>query len=268
MRTNLFVSTLFALSLVSVAALAEKPHDGTQGKGPRALENLRSHGDMVDKTYRGADKAPGNASSQASTTSRTSQTKTSIDKGASRVNCSESGADCSASSRAAGNSANGLEAGASQHGYAVRAPAFLDKILGNDRTNFNEAGEDEGMSGRAVKRAWSHSSGSVGGRGAAGTATLLLAGQKQNVRGQEQASSDRMSCNDADECMMSSKAVKKSWAYTSIKAGTWSGPEPVQPSNAERAIAEQKAGAGKTATRAADHASHAQAVQHENDHQH
>lgn len=268
MRTHLFLSTLFAVSGVLAgaggAALAEKPHDATQAKAPRAIENLRSHGDTVDKAYRGADKAPAGASQ---TSARVTQTKSPVDTGSSRINCSESGADCSAPRAPSASRANGLEAGASQHGYAVRPPAFLDKILGSDRTNFNEAGEDEGMSGRAVKRAWSH----AGGGRAASTATVPLAGQKQNVRAQEQASSDRMSCNDADECMMSSKAVKKIWAYTSIKAGTWTGPEAAQPSGAEIAIAEQRAGAGKAAAGAGDHAAqgtHATAAQHENDHQH
>ena len=38
-----------------------------------------------------------------------------------------------------------------------------------------------------------------------------------------QAGSDRMVCNEADECMMSSKASKKIWALESIKAGTFHG---------------------------------------------
>ena len=39
------------------AALAEKPHDSSHAREPRAVESLRSHGDMVDKSYGGADKA-------------------------------------------------------------------------------------------------------------------------------------------------------------------------------------------------------------------
>ena len=74
-----------------------------------------------------------------------------------------------------------------------------------------------------------------------------------------------MVCNDADECMMSSKAATKTWAYNSIKAGTWQGPAAAQPSNAARAIAEQKASASSTATKTADHAAHAQTVSHESD---
>jgi hypothetical protein len=263
MRTNLFLSTLFAVSAVLVgsggAALAEKPHDAA--KAPRAIEHLRSHGDTVDKTYRASDKAPAGEAASSTPATTTTHTKSAVDKGSARINCSESGADCSASH--GDTHAAGAEASAKGSTYAVRAPAFMDKILGSDRTNFNEAGEDEGMNRHAVKRAWSH----VGAeRGSTGT--IPLAVQKQNVRLDQQASSDRMSCNDADECMMSSKAAKKNWAYNSIKAGTWQGPEAVGPSNAERAIAEQKAGASKTATKTADHAAHAQAVQHENDHQH
>ena len=36
-----------------------------------------------------------------------------------------------------------------------------------------------------------------------------------------QAGSERMVCNEADECMMSSKAAKKVWAIESVKAGTF-----------------------------------------------
>jgi hypothetical protein len=260
MRTNLFLSTLFACSLVGGAALAEKPHDAA--KAPRAIEHLRSHGDTLDKTYRASDKAPVGASSATPSTTAT-HTKSAVDKGSSRINCSESGADCSASH--GDTHAAGAEASAKGSSYVLRAPAFLDKILGSDRTQFNENGDEEGMNHNAVKRAWSHG---AADRAGASAATISLASQKQNVRTQEQASSDRMACNEGDECMMSSKAAKKTWAYNSIKAGTWQGPAAATPSNAERAIAEQKAGASKAAAKTAEHASHAQAVQHENDHQH
>jgi len=258
MRTNLFLSTLFAVSLASGAALAEKPHDAA--KPPRAIEHLRSHGDTLDKTYRTSDKAPASASAASSQTTTVTHTKSAVDKAASRINCSDSGADCAASH--GDTHAAGAEASAKGSTYVLRAPAFLDKILGSDRTQFNEAGEAQGMNHNAVKRAWSHAGAD---RGATGT--IPLAVQKQNVRLDQEASSDRMSCNDADECMMSSKAAKKNWAYTSIKAGTWQGPEAAKPSNAERAIAEQKTAASRGAAKI-DRAAHAHAVQHEYDQQH
>jgi hypothetical protein len=31
-----------------------------------------------------------------------------------------------------------------------------------------------------------------------------------------------MACNEADECMMSSKTAKKMWAYEAVRNGTWS----------------------------------------------
>jgi hypothetical protein len=227
MRTTLFLTTLFAVTLSAGAALAEGPQGGT-AKAPRAIDRLRSHGDMVDKTYRAGDKAA--PASQA--TQPGAQSKAHADKTSARINCSsDSGVDCSAARGS--DKANGMEASSAQVNRAARAPAFLDKILGSDRTNFNEAGEDQGMSSRAAKRAWSSHAGNNGG---GSTAKIPLAQQQQVVRTQEQASSDRMVCNDADECMMSSKAAKKVWAYDGIKKGTWKGPEAAQPLPADVAL--------------------------------
>ncbi len=227
MRTNVFLSTLFAVTLVGGAALAEKPHDSSHAREPRAVENLRSHGDMVDKSYSAVDKGAVDRSAGSSASAgygtKTAQNRTSVDRGASRVNCSESGADCSAPRGAGATQAAGLEAPASQHGYSVRAPAFMDKLLGSDRTNFNEAGEPTGMSAHAVARIWSHAGAARAGDGN-GTAASSLSSQRQVARTEQQASSDRMSCNEGDECTMSSKAAKKDWAYNAIKAGTWKGP--------------------------------------------
>jgi hypothetical protein len=217
MRTTLFLSSLFAVTLLSGAALADK-----------SVDRLRSHGDTVDKSYKHAQT---HQASKQATGGRTSFTKTTVNTGNSRMNCSESGADCS-SSKSASRSAT---TGASQSGHASQPPAFLRKLLGNDRTSFNEAGESNGMSARAANRVWSHS-----GAGQAG-ATMPLAKQTQRARGDAQASSVRMSCNEADECTASSKAVKKEWAYTAVKAGTWAGPVAKQPTNAERGVAKMKA---------------------------
>src|SRR5690349_4626970 len=51
MRHSLFLSTLFAVSMIGGAALAEKPQSAA-GHAPRVIENLRAHGDTVDKVYR------------------------------------------------------------------------------------------------------------------------------------------------------------------------------------------------------------------------
>ncbi|APR75329.1 Hypothetical protein A7982_00675 [Minicystis rosea] len=238
MRTTLFLSTLFAVTLAGGAALAENPHESSHAKAPRVIERLRSRGDMVDKSYRSNDRgarAPQESGSQVAKQGQ--QPKQVLDKTSSRVNCSEGGVDCAAPRGAA--KANGMEASAGQTTQAARSPAFLDKILGKDRTNFNEAGEDQGMSSRAVKRAWA----SVAARNGGGsTAAVPLAQQKQVVRTQQQASEDRMACNDAGECAMSSKAVNKVWAYDQIKKGIWKGPDlKHEPTPAEVAIQRMKA---------------------------
>ena len=49
MRTSLFLSGLFAVSLFGSVALAEKPHADKPTKEPKAVQILRSHGDVVDK---------------------------------------------------------------------------------------------------------------------------------------------------------------------------------------------------------------------------
>ncbi len=132
-------------------------------------------------------------------------------------------------------------------GRSVRIPAFLDKILGSDRTNFNEAGLDEGMSTRAANRAWSHAAGSHHG---ASTGMSALSTPAQVDRKEQQASSARMSCNEGDECSMSMKAARKEWAQASIKAGTWSGPapEPVSPAAVRIAASLRSEGAAEGAT--------------------
>lgn len=239
MRTSLFLSTLFAVTLVGGAALAEKPQ-AAPSKEPRTIERLRAHGDTVDKVYRSADKARvgSNDGSAATADKQAHQNKAQIDKGASRVNCSsDSGVDCSAPKGA--DKANGLEASPKQTTRAARAPAFLDKILGSDRMSCNE-GDECSMSNRAVKRAWSRAEGAKGD-----TATVPLASQKQVDRLTMQYQSSRMSCNEGDECSMSSKQAKKEWSYAAVKAGTWHGPAAEAKSPAAIRIEEQKASQDK-----------------------
>jgi hypothetical protein len=259
MRTTLFVSTLFAMSLVGGVALAEKP-PVTPAKEPKVVvDKLRAHGDVVDKNYRVADKS---ASKGQESSTQVRQSKSRIDKSANRVNCSDTGADCAAPRGVA--HANGLEASQASTGRATKAPAFLDKILGSDRMACNEADECS-MSNRAVRRAWSH--GSAAGKGGA-SAVVPLAKQQQHDRNGEQASSDRMVCNEADECMMSSKAAKKDWSYAAVKNGTWASPGGKPMSNAARAIAEQRRAAEKGAVRDARSSVDATKHQAEIDHQH
>lgn len=221
MRTILCIPTLLALTLASGAALADKGHG--------AVDRLRARGDVLDKSYR---TAPSHAAPQRSDRVA-APVRPMPDRGASRVTCSETGLDCPQRASRSGGAAEG----AGQGLRATHAPSFLDKVLGSDRTTFNEAGEAQGMSGRAVKRAWSRST-----PGAASAATTALSHQAQHARSGEQASANRMACNEAGECMMSSKKAKAQWSYSAVKAGTWQGPEA-----APSAVAAPAADAPKTA---------------------
>jgi hypothetical protein len=216
MRTPLFLSTLFAVSLIGGAALADKPN--------HTLDAPRSHGDTVDKSYR-APERPVTAREGVRTTATSSHaSRPAIDRSASRVNCSEAGAEC-ASSRGGGSAHAAMaESASSASGRSARIPPYLDKILGSDQTNFNEAGMDEGMSIRAANRAWAHA-GHRGAAAGAGKAGASLSEQRALDRKENQASTNRTVCNEADACMASSKKSTKEWSYLAVKAGTWQGPE-------------------------------------------
>ncbi len=254
MRTSLFLSTLFAVSSIGGAALAEKPQTGAAGREPHAVEQFRSHGDTVDKSYSAPQRqmhvaAAGSTRTQAPTQPARGQ----FDHGASRVNCSDTDVDCAAHS---GAHQSVSQPGAASTGRAVQPPAFLDKLMGSDRTNFNEAGEAQGMSPRAANRAWAHAAEHRGGAGA----TVPMAQQQQVDRLSQPRSTARTSCNEADECTMSNKATRTEWAHASIKAGTWTGPAREPISNAARRIAADRAAESaslhdeQVAHHAADHA--------------
>jgi hypothetical protein len=234
MRTSLFVPALFAVSLIGSAALADKPHG--------AVDRVRAHGDVVDKSYRSAAQRPAAGAPQQVNAPARYQ----FNGGTSRVSCSDVAADCptrraAARSPAAAHASAGEDhaAAASVGGRAVRAPAVLDKALGSERTSFNEAGEDTGMSKRAANRLWAH----AGDRSAAAGA-LTPAAAKQASRADNQSAETRVACNEGDQCMASSKATKKQWAYEAVKAGTWKGPEEKKETGAARSIREMKASKG------------------------
>lgn len=233
MRTTLFLSTLFAVTLVGGAALADG--SDSPAKAPRVIDRLRSKGDIVDKSYRGADKSSPAAAQAAAATNQARETKNRFDKASSRINCSEMGADCSVARPAA--TKDGAPAAAPLGDRSVRRPAFLDKVLGSDRTNFNEAGEDQGMSPRAANRAWSRAAAKNAGEG---SKPLTLTTKSALPRELQQRSSARMSCNEGDECVMSSKEVKKVWAYDQIKKGIWTGPDAPAKQPSELAVERMK----------------------------
>jgi len=209
MRTNLFLSTLVAVSLVAGAALAEKPTRPV--REPRAIQALRIHGDLHDKTYGRTDKA----ARASSSTDVVREVKNPLrDTAASRINCSDTGADCSRAARPAqaGNAASASRAGVQQNGARNPVRQRVDA-----RVNCNEADECSASS-KATQAKWA-GAGTKVGKGA----VTMLSPRDVQPRLLGQAGSDRMVCNEADECMMSSKAAKKIWAVEAIKAGTFRG---------------------------------------------
>ncbi len=248
MRTSLFLSTLFAVTLAGGAALAEKPHDAGQGKEPRVVQGLRAHGDIVDKTYGNSEKGS-HASARTETVTGSSPGIKLVDRGASRISCSNTDMDCV--KLKGPQRASNLEASPGETNRAARTPAFLDKVLGSDRMECNE-GDMCSMSNRAVKRAWERAGGKRQGtessRADAEGHAASLSQQKQRSRYDEQESTTRVVCNEGDQCMASSKETKKEWAYLAVKAGTWQGPEK-QVSPAEVKIREYKAAESHTVPR-------------------
>lgn len=230
MRTTLFLSGLFAVSLFGTVALAEKPHADKPVREPKAVQVLRSHGDQVDKAARAHDKASQKAS-QATNQAKANQ-RNPLDRSGSRVNCSDTGADCGKGARA-NDPASGAAGTAGGVHRPAQWPAFMDKILGSDRMACNEADECS-MGHAAVNRAWSRAAGNNAG---ASSAAVPLAQQRQVPRELNQASQQRTSCNEAEECSYSSKGAKKEWAYSAVKAGTWQPADKNADKNADKAAA-------------------------------
>lgn len=238
MRTSLFLSSLFAVTLVTGAAMAEKA-SSTPVRMPRAVEKIRNHGDVVDK-FRGSSARAGVRPQDAgqATSGRVDAPRNPRDKGESRILCGENDVKCGRGAKAShgDNIAVGADAAADKGDRNVRKPAFLDKVLGSDRMNCNEA-EECSMSLRAAKRAWSNGQDKSQGDGAQ---TAAPASQVEKVRIRRAEATDRMACNEAGECMMSSKAAKKIWAYESAKAGTFKGPDAAAKTPAQVAIENAK----------------------------
>ncbi len=214
MRTNLFLSTLFAVSLLGGAAMAGKPGGERPVREPRAIENLRSHGDMVDKSYRTNDPKANHSRVTDASAQKTQQQRTARpnDRASSRINCSDTGADCGTSSRSTVRP-DARSAPSAPSAQASKAPT---PSAGNERMNCNEADECS-VSSKGARKAWAQNNGGNSPTEKPGASRSL------DQRTIMQPSDSRMSCNEADECMMSSKDAKKIWAIESVKAGTFNG---------------------------------------------
>jgi hypothetical protein len=269
MRTSLFASTLFTVSLIGGVALAEKPH---------VVDQLRARGDIVDKAYaapRAASAGPAFASPGVQAPAPSHPVKLVVDRAASRVNCSDAEVNCAHASGGHAVAVGGRAPAAESARTTARRPASLDKAMGSDRTNFNEAGEDQGMSVHAAQRAWSH--GAAGGGADAGGAASKSVADRQGSSHEtgESAGVGRMSCNEADACSMANKDVRKIWANASAAAGTLAGSERARAAVAAdtRLAAARRAESAANARQQATEASHGASAGHAHaagsaDHQH
>ena len=142
MRTMLFVSSLFAASLVTGAALADNNHP---------IEFGRAHGDTFEKTYKVSRTESAHGSATADRTAASGRSVVQ-QKQSQVVNCSSEGADCAASH---GNAAHGAGASGStdkRPSIHSREPASVSERSGkNDRVQCDEAGEGCQMSSKATK---------------------------------------------------------------------------------------------------------------------
>jgi hypothetical protein len=228
MRTTLFLSSLFAVTLFGGVALAEKPTAEKPVREPRVVNMLRSLGDIVDKAYRG--ERPSHAGAQhVSAAPQQRAARAPHDRvGVSRINCSDIGGDCKYQSGKRPDSSAPAQAAPNKVDInkIKPPPGMLSKVLGNDRMACNEA-DDCTMGKAAVKRIWANAGGGAEAKGSnKGSKASLDPTGRVSQRFGERVRTDvdgaRMSCNEAGECLMSSKTAQKIWAYESVKAGTWS----------------------------------------------
>jgi hypothetical protein len=205
MRTSLFVSTLFAVSLLGGAALADKP---------TPVDKVRKHGDTFER-YRVERTTPASTSSSAarSNPARPQQLGT---PGASRINCSDASTDCgakSATARQAWNKSSGKPVSLAES--VRRGPNPLEGKV-SERVNCNE-GEQCSLSNIGAKSIWANhrARSGVGASDAASSKSQSVMSRKLH-----QAYEARMACNEGEECSFSSKDAKKIWRTEAFKAGT------------------------------------------------
>lgn len=240
MRTSLFLSTLFAVSLVGGLAMAEK--------GETKVNIHRDRGDMVDKSYR-HDARPVNNVTRGTTDRYGTGAKNPTAKmGQERVNCSTDSADCSASH---GSSQRGATT-SNPAGMAAKTASGKNAIEKFDqsasaRTSCNE-GDECSMSSKAAKQVWSN-------HGAQATMAAQVSQPSSAPGGAasrliQQRTEPRTSQGDSaggEDASTPSKVNKQFWAYEAVKAGTFHGAVDTSGAgatekNAQRAVEKMKSG--------------------------
>jgi hypothetical protein len=219
MRTSLFVSSLFVVSLIGGAALADKPTI-------HAFDKARSHGDIVDKSYKTTSRDPVGSVASSTTTAATPPQKSPLQNpAASRINCAES-VDCGGQANKAHPAASqGSQTSTSQHAaVSPKAPKTMEG-KGGDRMSCNE-GDDCTISSAAANGIWAKQRAqavpSASDSVSAKAGQMTLSNRKMN-----QEYEARMSCNEGDDCTFSSKQAQKIWRTESFKHHTSSANKPV-----------------------------------------
>ena len=202
MRTSLFLSSLFAVSLVGGVALA----DSSRGHSDPG----RSHGDQVDKSY-STPSSHAVSSSSARTAapapygsnSKSPLSKTETD----RINCAPDAEACGHSGHAArapqgsqGTPATGAKSAPAKNPMHQRE---------SQRVNCSD-GDDCTASSKASK--------ALSGGAKTGASTSVQNNATANRK--DAQVSVRMACDDSGECSMSSKDAQKFWRAEAFKAGT------------------------------------------------
>ncbi|HEY4119481.1 MAG TPA: hypothetical protein VGM56_16550 [Byssovorax sp.] len=205
MRTSLFLSSLFAVSLVGGVALADM-HGRT--------DSGRAHGDQIDKNYRSsADRA---ATPRASAPVRTaapvpqgSHTRSPVSqKETDRINCAPDSDACghtNHAARARGVSQSTPASGAkssSKNPFAQRE---------SHRVNCSD-GDECTASSKASK--------ALGSKDSAKSSSSTAVQSHATTNRKDAQVNVRMSCNEGDVCSMSSKDAQKFWRAESFKHGT------------------------------------------------
>jgi hypothetical protein len=220
MRTSLFLSTLAVVTLVGGAAFAEKGVGGHQSaREPKMLDFHRTHGDMVDKSYR-HDAKPAGRGESSGVSQLTGGSKTGLSNpGQSRVSCSTDAMDCPNKGSKAGHVAAPSDGSSKAQLPATKGNENQFGQRSDARYNCNE-GDECSASSKAAKHVWANHGASAGNDAGAGKGTLPSL-PSATSRLLQQNSTPRAAAGDDGESYMSSKAAKQSWAYSAVKAGTF-----------------------------------------------
>lgn len=231
MRPTLFLSTLFAVSLFGGAALAESPMQSRPTREPRAIENLRHRGDVLDKSYRGAERLRvAETRSQIVSGTRVSPIRERMNA---RAYCSDTGTDCNLVVAAQRGPAAQVVGSSMARSSAARSPVDKQK---EQRANCGAGDECSAPNKMAVSGRGASGYGG-GGLSASGGGSTVSRGSTTDKAGPalarpnmassrlgSQPYAARMQCNEGEECSFSSKEAKKIWSYEAVKKGTWKGP--------------------------------------------